>query len=367
MQQINHPKVEALVKPPFSNAKDRNIILCKTIIQELKERELFSEFKALYSPNDKMSTLHLGATCFVAASCVLGTALFPPTLWMPSALISFPVMGAVHCIIGNYVHNTSHGATYSNKKLNKLVGRLLSASMFYSYDYFSYIHGEHHDKLGQNGIDPEMVTLIPELNPSDKGWVAASKFVKTFFLNGKAWISTVFADLPLMLRRGHGDAVVDSDKAKWIEKLSSNLKDVIMFWVSLSLVLLGASFLTSLPLITSFLLIWFGSKVSVYHLIRCTRELEDHFGLDVGSDVLDYTRQMPNTAFTIFYNGLNDNQHVCHHLFERIPMANLKKAHEILMQSPTYSQRVQTFDNYFWGKNNILDSMIEGVKKQQLE
>lgn len=68
MNLISHMKVEALVKPLISNAKDKNTILCKTIIQELKERGLFSEFKNLYAPNNKMSTIHLVATYSVAVS-----------------------------------------------------------------------------------------------------------------------------------------------------------------------------------------------------------------------------------------------------------------------------------------------------------
>ena len=364
MEQIKHPNVEALVKPLIPNAKDKNTILCKTIIQELKERDLFSEFKNLYAPNDKMSTIHLVATYLVAVSCVVGTSLLPTAWWAVSALASFPIMGAVHCILGNYVHNTTHGATYSNKKFNRFVGRLLSANMLYSYDYFTYVHEEHHDKLGQEGIDPEMINLLPTLNQKDKGWVAAGKFVKTFFLNGKAWVSTVLADLPLMIRQGRGDTVVESDKAKWTAKLSSNLRDTVVFWGGLVSLLIGTGLLTNLPLLMSFVFVWFGSKASVYHLVRCSRELFDHFGMSLESDVLDYTRKMPDTTFTLLYNGLNDNQHPSHHLFERVPMANLKKAHEILMQAPTYAQRVQTFDNYFWGENNILDSMIEGVKKQ---
>lgn len=367
MKQIEHPKLEALVKPLTQTTKDKNMILCKTIIQELKERELFSEFKDLYAPNDKMSTLHLSATCFVAASCVIGTSLLPTTWWAASAFLSFPVMGAVHCILGNYTHNTTHGATYTNKKLNRFVGRLLSANMLYSYDYFNYVHEEHHDKLGQEGIDPEMISLLPTLNQKDKGWGAAGKFVKTFFLNKKAWLSTVLGDLPLMIRRGKGDAVIEADKKKWTGKLSSNLSDAIIFWIVLTSILVGGGILANLPLLLSFVFVWFGSKASVYHLVRCSRELFDHFGMSLESDVLDYTRKMPDTVFTLLYNGLNDNQHPSHHLFERIPMVNLKKAHEILMQAPTYARRVRNFDNYFWGENNILESMIEGVQKQQLE
>lgn len=297
----------------------------------------------------------------------MGTSLLPTAWWEVSALASFPVMGAVHCILGNYVHNTTHGATYSNKKFNRFVGRLLSANMLYAYDYFSFVHEEHHNKLGQEGIDPEMISLLPTLNQKDKGWGAAGKFVKTFFLNGKAWVSTVLADLPLMLRRGRGDAVVESDKAKWTAKLSSNLRDTVVFWGGLLSLLIGTGLLTNLPLLMSFVFVWFGSKATVYHLIRTVREIADHFGLELGTDVLSYTRKMPDTVFTIFFNGLGDLFHSVHHLIERIPMANLRKAHEILIKSPTYAQRVQMFDNYFWGENNILDSMIEGVKKQQLK
>ena len=81
--------------------------------------------------------------------------------------------------------------------------------------------------------------------------------------------------------------------------------------------------------------------VLLFHTARCTlsyfsyvlREIIDHSGLPPTS-ILSFTRTSPcGTALQKFLQPHDDNFHLLHHLMPRIPMSNLQKAHDWLVQN----------------------------------
>ncbi|RKG95873.1 MULTISPECIES: fatty acid desaturase, partial [unclassified Corallococcus] len=106
----------------------------------------------------------------------------------------------------------------------------------------------------------------------------------------------------------------------------------------------------------SFAGLWLLSKMTAYHLIKIFAEISDHIGLKPGT-VLGYTRNHPSNWVSFFLHPHHDNYHVTHHLFPRIPLANLPRMHQLLLPVSQYAE-AHHCERYFRGPRSLVGSWL---------
>ncbi|SOD98501.1 fatty acid desaturase family protein [Spirosoma fluviale] len=339
--------------------------------KELQQADQKKTLQALQRPSALSDRRSLVALLTIAGVS-LGLpwlVLNTPDQWKAVVIaVAIPLLAAQQCAIGNFAHVAIHMSLFRNRHLNNLATQVLCALMMYSKWVFFSTHSLTHHPLLGNQADLELISRRPAIKPTMSRRRASWEFVRTFAFDRSAWLTTVFGDLPIMvlLLPPH-----DSLRGLTRQKLFSDLLRCVLVWGILSGLLWlvgGAAFLYT------FLSVWFGAKVTAYHLIRVGRELFDHYGLPKNPtgkngqvNVLDYTRTMPYNWLTYFFNGYSDRLHTLHHLYPSIPMVMLADAHALLMEyAPTYRNRVKMFDTYFAGNNSIMASMIDGVNAKNV-
>jgi fatty acid desaturase len=83
----------------------------------------------------------------------------------------------------------------------------------------------------------------------------------------------------------------------------------------------------------SFLLLWHAARLTVAHACFIFRELLDHSGL-ASTSVLSFTRTLPCcNLLQKFLQPHDDNYHLLHHLFPRVPMARAHEMHLWLLDN----------------------------------
>ena len=335
---------------------------------ELKQAGTWTEFKNLLRPS-RRSDLLTGVYLIGNVLSIILLTVFvslAPGLWKVLAyFMALPLMAAQICNVGNYAHMAQHGAIFSNRQLNTIATQVLCSLMNYSQALFSAIHNlTHHFKLGESG-DLERINRRPLLVPGQSRQQAVWQFILTFVLDYEAWKVSVLADLPAML------ALPQEQLRLARRTLLQDLLTWLIVWTSI----VGVLYAVDEQLPYHFLLLWYGAKATWYHFIRVGRELFDHYGMPpvpqgisgkrtaTGKvSVLAYTRTMPSTWLTLFFNGQGDRYHTAHHLWMTIPMVNLAETHRLLVRhSATYRKSVQEFDAYFTGDRSVMGSMIKGV------
>lgn len=258
------------------------------------------------------------------ALCFYGSAL-----WVPLALL---LMGTRQRALGNRLHDASHGNMLPGREVNERVGTLLCAlPMFEDYAQYRLEHLRHHAQLGMPGMDPDHLELPPRApgRPALGAWAIFSWFA----FDLRMWRSSV---LGMFHRVGARPRL-----------------QMLAWW---------AGFLGLLALLAgawgaaSFALLWLASRATVYHLVKVFAEISDHTGLVPGS-TLGYTRNLPSNWLSFFMHPHHDNFHLTHHLFPRIPLAQLPRIHEMLMEVSLYRQ-AHHCESYFLGEGSVVRSWI---------
>ncbi|MBN1204942.1 MAG: fatty acid desaturase [Myxococcaceae bacterium] len=250
-------------------------------------------------------------------------------LWLPVALV---LIGSRQRALGNKLHDASHGNTFVTARANRVGGALLYAlPMFEDFELYRVQHMKHHAYLGQPENDPDYL----EVPASCRGGPGASwRMFLHFALQPGLWRDSVLGTL---------------HRQTWRQRLNA-----LAWWVG-ALGLLGL--LASPTAAASFFGLWMLARATSYHVIKIFAEVSDHIGLEPGS-VLRYTRNLPNTALSFFLHPHHDNWHLAHHLFPRIPQAQLGRLHTLLMEVPLYAQGHHC-TAYFSGEASVVRSWIQ--------
>jgi fatty acid desaturase len=195
----------------------------------------------------------------------------------------------------------------------------------------------HHKELGKMN-DPDLIKIMD-------GKSSKSKVIRTYlslFFNLRFWLGSAFGELHKMK--------------------SLNLVFIILWWIVLCVIIHAIFGVVTLVV---FLLSWLITRITVYHSYRVLLELADHAFLNPTS-LIDFTRTMPSKSpLTFFLHPHNDNYHIAHHLYPFIPLANLAKAHKILMKTDLYANAIHC-EGYFWGDKSLLKSFLGTFKKESI-
>lgn len=224
------------------------------------------------------------------------------------------------------LHECGHGAFFTNKKLNYLVGSILGVLAFIPFISWQHIHRGHHHWAGFADKDPSAILLLSLKNFSRLK-------LKLFNIVWRSW-------LPIPSIQFY---VVVFWLYPFIEFRKKNYK--------LAAITFGSLILMSMPHIL--LLIFLGSRIYfsyilpsfvMYLFLYEIVNTPPHVGLYTQSSTIrkkplriyeqdDISRSSPirpEWLSTILL--FNFNLHIEHHLFPSLPFYNLPKARKIILE-----------------------------------
>lgn len=326
--KLKEPEVEA---PPGATTPKRKALVVddiRILRAYVTAGERDARFQALHQPEAWRVVRDLTETWgLILASWAL--CFYGSWLWAPLALL---IIGSRQRALGNRLHDASHGHMLAGRAPNQHVGTLVCAlPMFEDYELYRLQHLRHHAYLGTPGKDPDYLEL-PSQEPGQPPLGPWAIFARFAFSPGM-WRDSVLATLHK----------VDAKKRL----------QVLAWWACF----LGVFALVAGPrAAASFALLWLAARASVYHLVKVFAEISDHVGL-VPGNIIGYTRNLPGNWLSFFMHPHHDNYHLTHHLFPRIPLSQLPRMHELLMEVGLYA-RAHHCDSYFLGETSVVRSWI---------
>ncbi|MBE5322045.1 fatty acid desaturase [Pedobacter sp. MR2016-19] len=298
------------------------------IKKALQAQSAFQELKDLMKPKTKISMGWILRSILSIAFATWLTYQFTYLLPLGMLLLTRSLRA-----LGNQVHDLSHFNIFKSAKVNKWLGTwILGPLMFYDFETFLNNHKPHHSELGVDGKDEDIIICSKTIKPTDSDLVAFLKIYLPLLTDKKLWLSSVFGHLA---------------KPTWKGRAR-----ILGFW-ALTMACIAAIF--SFKIMIFFGFTWILARATTYHALKMLVELADHACLDATS-VINYTRTMPDNWLSYLIHPENDNWHTAHHLFPKVPMPNLKKAHTILLKVPQFKAAIQ-LDSYFTGRNSLIKSL----------
>ncbi|PZR44909.1 fatty acid desaturase family protein [Paraburkholderia fungorum] len=227
--------------------------------------------------------------------------------------------------LGNLLHEASHGNLSRNRHLNDFFAHLLLAPpLLNSLPVYRELHARHHAWLGDTRRDPD---LLPPLAREGDRWlrVYARYLAKLSLIRGSL--------------AGH----LIAGQPHYRQKLS-----IAAWWMAT----MSALFTVNAHLGATFLILWFGARITVFHAITTFREMTDHYGLKPGS-IFTFTREIPDHGMlSTLVHPHHNGYHLTHHLFPAVPYHQLPELHARLMTLPAFSERAIVCPAYLGGQRS---------------
>jgi fatty acid desaturase len=294
----------------------------------LMEAGRAERFQSLQEPRSSVVVLRiLEAWGLVFGAWALCFYVSP--LWLFPALV---LIGSRQRAMGNSLHDAAHGNMLKGREANRRVASLMFAlPMFEIYELYRGDHLLHHGHLGFPAKDPDFLSMPRDADgkPSRNSW----HVYRAFLFDKALFRKSLFGDLARM-------------------SFAQGFKVLLWWTVVLSTLAVLAGPLAAL----SFAGLWMLARVTVYHAIKVFAEVSDHIGLIPGT-VTGYTRNLPDNALSFLLHPHQDNYHLTHHLFPRVPLANLRGVHELLSECPEYAS-AHHCDAYFKGAYPVVRSWV---------
>jgi fatty acid desaturase len=107
-----------------------------------------------------------------------------------------------------------------------------------------------------------------------------------------------------------------------------------------------------------FLLLWVLPALTFYVLFTRLRWISEHpYGSSI--EIAFKTRHIEATNLERFFIApLNVNYHIVHHLFPSVPLHNLPKVHNRLLQHPSYCEEVGHYLSYLGLTDSLRAELI---------
>lgn len=325
--QVEVPDTEQQLKKRVSRRVHEDVI---NVLEELYHLGLSKQLQQLARPQWSQSLLSLGRI-FLLVTLVyfwLYHSLYTnhQLFWLGTVFL--PLLGFQQLALAKQMHDAAHQNLYHTRKptrLTQAIGRLTGYKAAYLWNgiisdwliapllllqtqHYREEHTSHHAWLGHAGYDQEK---LPGIN-SKQGFGFLEAY-RQLLLSPRLMAGHLLAHLP-----------------------QYKFRDWLRLSVVWAILVLGLYGLSNGYFALAVVIVWQGVRVLVYYPIRMVTELCDHYGLPVGG-MVSYTRTMPGGWFAALFYPDNDRFHLAHHLFPKIPLARLKKAHQLLLRCPSYA------------------------------
>jgi fatty acid desaturase len=240
-------------------------------------------------------------------------------------LFAFVIVGNRQRALGNLLHEASHRNLSTHPWVNDGIAHLLLAPpLLNSLPVYRNLHAHHHAWLGHPQRDPDF--LEPIRRKGDH-WYHA--FIRCL-ITPSAIVSVLMGHLS------------NQSTTRW-QRLA-----ILSWWlaVGISLELLRGRFALT------FIALWFGSRITVFHAITTFREMTDHYGLEPNG-VFRFTREIPDRGLLSWLLHPHHNgYHLTHHLFPSTPYHQLPQLHAQLTKHHEYWTRAIICSAYFGGSSS---------------
>jgi len=240
--------------------------------------------------------LYLGAA---ALSVRLAAVASPLPVWLARAGLYLVAAASLHGI-SLFTHEAVHGGLSRTRWLNRLGGIACAVPVLQNFSAYKVLHLRHHADLG-GGKDPDHYA-----NYTGRRWLELLMHVGRLLLGYPAYITMI----PLLgFRQG------TSPERRWIS-----------FEVALGVaaVALAVAFVPGPVLLHG----WLIPMVVINTLVNI-RGMSQHTFLAESNHPIRGTRTILSNPVTRFFM-CNENYHLEHHLYPRVPWYNLPELHRTL-------------------------------------
>lgn len=261
--------------------------------------------------------------------CVYGSYWFYP--------LAVLIIGARQRGLSTILHDCAHGVGISNRKLQMVVGTLLTAYPIFQQHYaykVSHVY-THHPRLGSPELDPDLRFFIEQGAYREAPAPAYIRRVVLMPLIG----SQTWAYIRYLIRNRYR-VLTGAEKSSAPTNPVQRRKRLLdglgfwTFWVTLA----GVSWYGDWYL--ELLLFWVIPYLTSFQILGWYIELSEHTPLVRDSSVdLHMTRNRKSRLWERLLTGIhNDHYHLEHHLDPRTPFYRLPQAREIRMRDPKYAE-----------------------------
>jgi fatty acid desaturase len=244
---------------------------------------------------------------YVQTLGIIGLAirLDNPFVW----IAAFLLMGRAHAQFAALMHEAAHRLLFRNRRVNDWVGRwLLGFPALTPIDLYRRGHMNHHrDEFGPNEPDLPLYRGYPISRDSLRRKLVRDGTGRTGFKLLKGLLRGVASSEPAIRRQ-----------ARYI--------------VAVQLVLIAIGIAVGHPWI--WLLLWLLPQLTVWRVINRLRSIAEHGGMERSPDRRNTThsvRQSPGCRFALVPYRIG--WHLAHHVDSGIPMHNLPRYHQALIDS----------------------------------
>ncbi|KAA5543908.1 fatty acid desaturase [Roseiconus nitratireducens] len=213
-------------------------------------------------------------------------------------------------------HEAVHGVLSPNRSLNRWLGILCAIPVLQNYSAYKVLHLQHHKHLGDAG-DPDHYE-----NYSRWSWLVFAMHWLRLLIGYPIYVTMI----PILgYRQGN-----PSDR-RWI-----------VFEVFLVLAVAVAAVLLIAP--TALLHVWLIPMLFINTMVNI-RGMSQHTFLEQPDDPVRGTRSILTNRLTEFFM-CNENYHLEHHLFPRVPWYNLRRLH-LAVEDQLVDRHAPMIDSYF--------------------
>ncbi|MCF5747679.1 hypothetical protein ALQ93_200034 [Pseudomonas syringae pv. pisi] len=300
--------------------------------------EIKTRLRSLYEQDNWHWAVGFAQDLIVIAVAIL-LSFQTPYLYPLTILL----IGSRQRAIASLLHEAAHLTLMSNRQLSRVIGEyLLAYPIFQNYEAYRRSHVKmHHHHLGNQLTDPDHRYYI------DSGLYAVSDRFD-FFLHHvlkSITLTNTSRYFIYLVKNRAGDII--AKPMQGIKLLLVHLTIFAIFWISVG------------PL--GYLLFWLVPYFTAFQVIGWFSEISEHFGMfGVYDDEVKMTRnRFPMLIERIFIGMHGDNYHLTHHLFPGVPYWNLSKAHQILMDDPSYSEANNGCGGIFTARGDARSSLAQ--------
>lgn len=269
------------------------------------------------------------------AAMFLLVGLFPNVLTIIVALF---VLGGKQLGCSIIMHDTSHYALFTNRKVNDFVGKWLGSYPIWS-DMLRYrpYHLEHHVHTGTEK-DPDLGLTV--------GYPTTKNSMKRKFfrdLTGMTGVKTqLFGNLATHLglieySLGGGKPKKIDQKGRTFSEFMKTAYTNLHGPVISNLVLFAILWLVGAPWLY---LLWVGALLTTFNFSIRVRSIAEHSMVENPLDPIRNTRTTyaANWLEKLLFAPNNVNYHLEHHLLMSVPSYNLPEMHRLLLERGFYEK-----------------------------
>ncbi|MCY1020442.1 fatty acid desaturase family protein [Pyxidicoccus sp. MSG2] len=251
--------------------------------------------------------------------------------WLARAVLYVIAAASLHGI-SLFTHEAVHGSLSRQRWLNRLGGMLCALPVLQNFAAYKVLHLRHHVDLG-GGRDPDHYG-----NYTGRRWLELSMHVGRLLLGYPAYITMI----PILGWR-HGTP----SERRWIE-------------VEVALLAVVAALAVAFVPGTVLLHAWVVPMLVINTLVNI-RGMSQHTFLPESNHPVRGSRTILSNPVTRFFM-CNENYHLEHHLYPRVPWYNLPELHRTL-RAELLAQGAPFIPSYFsFVRGVVSGSLMRGAK-----